>query len=103
MPFGERLMSSRFWLLAALLLVLIGVLWHAAEVSARPPALRSEHSEPAQAMPAQAVAITPKGKQFHDPKCRYIHGKPMMVDAQTATAEGYTPDPRCMKETMQKQ
>jgi hypothetical protein len=96
-------MSSRFWLLAALLLVLVGALWHAAEVSARPPVLRSEHSQPAKTMSAQPVAIIPDGKQFHDPKCRYIHGKPVMVDAQTATAEGYTPDPRCMKQDMQTQ
>jgi hypothetical protein len=95
-------MSSRFWLLAALLLVLIGVLWHAAEVSARPPLLRSEHSQPAKSVPAQPVAIIPNGKQFHDPKCRYIHGKPVLVDAETATAQGYSPDPRCMKAAMQR-
>ena len=94
-------MSSRFWILAALLLVLIAVLWHANEVSARLPALRSEHSEPAKTLPAQQVAITPDGKQFHDPHCRYIHGKPVMVDSHTAAAEGYTPDPRCMKQAMQ--
>ena len=94
-------MSSRFWILAALLLVLIGVLWHAGEVSARQPALRSEHSEPAKSIPAQQVAIVPNGKQFHDPRCRYIHGAPVIVDAQTAAADGYTPDPRCMKQAMQ--
>jgi len=96
-------MSSRFWVLALLTLVLAGILWHASAVSARPPALRSEHSEPAKNLPPQQVAVTPDGKQFHDPHCRYIHGKPVMVDAQTATAEGYTPDPRCMKQAMQKQ
>lgn len=96
-------MSSRFWILAALTLVLIGVLWRASEVAARPPALRSEHSQPAKALPSQPVAVIPSGRQFHDPRCRYIHGKPVMVDAKTATAEGYTPDPRCMKQAMQKQ
>ena len=96
-------MSSRFWILAALLLVLIGVLWRASEVSARLPALRDEHSQPAKQIAAQPVAIVPAGKQFHDPRCRYIHGKPVMVDAQTAAAEGYTPDPRCMKQVMQSQ
>jgi hypothetical protein len=94
-------MSPRFWILAALLLVLIGALWHASAVSARPPALRDEHSQPAKQIPAQQVAIIPAGKQFHDPRCRYIHGKPVMVDAKTAAAEGYTPDPRCMKQAMQ--
>lgn len=94
-------MSTRFWILAALTLVLIGALWRASEVAAHAPALRSEHSEPAKTLPAQQVAITPDGKQFHDPHCRYIHGKPVMVDAKTAAAEGYTPDPRCMKRAMQ--
>jgi hypothetical protein len=94
-------MSTRFWILAALTLVLIGVLWRASEVAAHAPALRSEHSEPAKTLPGQQVAITPDGKQFHDPHCRYIHGKPVMVDAKTAAAEGYTPDPRCMKRAMQ--
>jgi hypothetical protein len=95
--------SSRFWVLAALLVVLVAVLWHAVQVSVRPPVLRDEHSQPAGKLPTQQVAIIPDGKQFHDPRCRYIHGKPVMVDAQTATAEGYTPDPRCMKQAMQKQ
>jgi hypothetical protein len=94
-------MSVRFWILAALSLVLLGALWRASEVSAHPPALRSEHSEPARTLPAQRVAIIPSGKQFHDPRCKYIHGKPEMVDARTAAAEGYTPDPRCMKQAMQ--
>ena len=95
-------MSSRFWILSALLLVLIAVLWHASEISARLPALRSEHSQPATNIPARQVAVVANGKQFHDPGCRYIHGKPVMVDAQTATAQGYTPDPRCMKQAMQR-
>jgi hypothetical protein len=94
-------MSTRFWILAALSLVLIGVLWRASDVAAHPPALRSEHSEPAKTLPSQQVAIIPGGKQFHDPRCRYIHGKPVMVDAKTAAAKGYTPDPRCMKQAMQ--
>ena len=93
-------MSSRFWVLAALTLGLAGVLWRASEVSAGLPALRSEHSQPAKSLPAQQVAVVPNGKQFHDPHCRYIHGKPVMVDAQTAAAQGYTPDPRCMKQAM---
>jgi hypothetical protein len=94
-------MSTRFWILAALSLVLMGVLWRASEVAAHPPALRSQHSEPANTIPAQQVAIVPNGKQFHDPRCRYIHGKPVMVDAKAAVAEGYTPDPRCMKQVIQ--
>jgi len=94
-------MSTRFWILAALSLALMGVLWRASEVAAHPPALRSQHSEPANTIPAQQVAIVPNGKQFHDPRCRYIHGKPVMVDAKAAAAEGYTPDPRCMKQVVQ--
>jgi len=94
-------MSKRFWILAVLCLMLLGVLWRASEVAARPAALRSELSEPAKTLPAQQVAVIPAGKQFHDPHCRYIHGKPVLVDAKTAAAEGYTPDPRCMKQAMQ--
>jgi cytochrome c5 len=94
-------MSKRFWILAVFCLALLGVLWRASEVAAHPAALRSEHSEPAKTLPAQQVAIIPGGKQFHDPHCRYIHGKPVMVDPKTAAAEGYTPDPRCLKQAMQ--
>jgi hypothetical protein len=93
--------STRFWILAALLVVLVAALWRASKVSERPPVLRSEHSEPAKNLPAQQVAITPGGKQFHDPHCRYIHGRAVMIDPNIAAAEGYTPDPRCMKQAMQ--
>ena len=89
-------MSSRFWILAVLSLALILAFWTTAG-SQRIASLRSEHSEPAAIMPAGQVAVVSDGKQFHDPKCKYLHGTPKMMTAEQATRLGYTPDPRCMQ------
>jgi len=62
--------------------------------------MRSEHAEPAAKMPSQPVAVTAEGKQFHDPSCKYIHGKPQMISAEQAAKAGYTPDPRCLRQAM---
>jgi hypothetical protein len=59
-------------------------------------------AEPARSMPAEEVAVTAEGKQFHDPACKYIHGKVKMMSAEEAVAEGYTPDPRCMRKALAK-
>ena len=64
--------------------------------------LRSEHSEPASIPLSEPVAVTPAGKQFHDPSCKYIHGKPQMLSSQEAVERGYTPDPRCMQKALAK-
>lgn len=61
------------------------------------PNLRSQHSRPSVHVPEQVVAVVADGKTFHDPSCKYIHGKPMMISARDAVATGYTPCIRCMR------
>ena len=92
-------MSKGFWLLAIITVVLAGAAWKSTSAHWT-PALRSEHAEPAAKMPSQPVAVTAEGKQFHDPSCRYIHGKPQMMSADEAAKAGYTPDPRCLRQAM---
>ena len=64
------------------------------------PVLRSEHGEPAVKVPKGLVAVTPNGKTFHDPTCKFIHGPIEMIPAGEAVAEGYTPCVRCMREAL---
>ena len=90
-------MGLRVWISALAVLVLGAVVCLASHA---PEPLRSRHSEPAVRLPAMKVAVTADGKTFHRPECPYIHGPVQMVDAHTAAAEGYTPDPRCMREAM---
>jgi hypothetical protein len=85
--------------LLTILLVLIGYILGLAHSGALPD-LRSQHSQPAVRMPAQQVAVTAGGKTFHKPDCPFIHGPIRMIDAKTAAAEGYVPDPRCMREAL---
>ena len=92
-------MSKGFWLLAIITVVLAGATWKSMSAH-KAPVMRTEHAEPAAVMPSQPVAITADGKQFHDPNCKYIHGKPQMMSAEQAAKAGYTPDPRCLRETM---
>ena len=92
-------MSKGFWLLAIISVVLAGFAWKSMSAH-KAPVMRTEHAEPAAVMPSQPVAVTAEGKQFHDPSCRYIHGKPQMMSAAEAAKAGYTPDPRCLRETM---
>lgn len=93
-------MAKRFWIYAPLMLLFALAGWQLSRTRAQAPALRSEHSEPAKATSQQMVAVTPQGKQFHDPSCRYIHGKPQMVTAEQAARLGYTPDPRCLRKVL---
>ena len=92
-------MSSRFWLLAILAVVLIGAAWKSMQAH-KAPVQRDQHAEPAATMPAQPVAVTAEGKQFHQPSCSYIHGKPQMMSAEQAAKAGYTPDPRCLRQAV---
>jgi hypothetical protein len=96
-------MSMRVWRasILAILLVFVGYLLGRAQ-SGTLPNLRSQHSQPAVHMPAQRVAVTADGKTFHKADCPFIHGPVKMVDARTAAAEGYVPDPRCMHDALQK-
>ena len=90
------------WVGVSILFVVAAFMVLLREVPSRLPHLRSEHSEPASSLPPRPVAVTPQGKQFHDPACKYIHGKPQMVSSSQAAEEGYTPDPRCMSEALRK-
>ncbi len=90
-------MALRVWI-AAIAVVLVAAI--VCLTSHSPQHMRSRHSEPAAVLPEAKVAITPAGKTFHRPECRYLHGPVQMVDARTAASEGYTPDPRCMPEAM---
>lgn len=93
-------MAKKFWIYAPLMLLVILAGWRLSRAHAQAPAMRSEHSEPAVTMPQQMVVVIPQGKQFHDPSCRYIHGKPQLMTAEQATKLGYTPDPRCMRKAL---
>jgi hypothetical protein len=95
-------MSKRFWIYFALAVAIVAGGWSWSRGHAAAVVLRSEHSEPAAAkMPQQQmVAVTTEGKQFHNPSCRYIHGKPQMMTAGQAVKLGYTPDPRCMRQAL---
>ena len=63
---------------------------------------RSGHSRPAVNTPTGSVAVTPGGKTFHDPDCKYIHGPIAMIPAKEAVAEGYSPCVRCMRAALDK-
>ncbi|HEV2112774.1 MAG TPA: hypothetical protein VGR50_01420 [Terriglobales bacterium] len=94
-------MSKRFWtytLLAVVMLAAYDVAWP--HVPA--PALRSAHSQPAATVPSRMVAVTAQGKTFHDPSCKYIHGKIEMMPAEEAIRRGYSPCVRCMREALKR-
>jgi hypothetical protein len=95
-------MTGRVWIAVV---VATGLIASAASYGySRPRAtarLLSRHSEPAIHLPYREVAITAQGKLFHDPSCRYIHGRPEMVSAQEAARRGYTPCPRCLRKALQ--
>jgi len=94
-------MSKRFWAYAALAVVLLAAYELALPRSAS-ASLRSEHSQPAVTIPARMVAVTAEGKTFHDPGCRYIHGKVEMITAEEAVRRGYSPCVRCMREALKR-
>jgi len=96
-------MTTRVWIAVVISAALIaaGVGYGYSRPSAT-ATLLSRHSEPAIHMPDRQVAITTEGKLFHDPSCRYIHGKPEMVSAKEAVQRGYTPCPRCLRKALQR-
>ncbi len=90
-------MSIRVWMAVVLTAGLIAAV--ASYSYSRPgsaPTLLSGHSEPAVHLPGRQVAVTAQGKLFHDPSCRYIHGKAEMMSTPEAVRRGYTPCPRCL-------
>ena len=94
-------MSKKFWSYALLLLLVLALYGAAWPHSSAAP-LRSEHSQPAIAVPARLVAVTAEGKTFHDPSCKYIHGKIEMISAEEAVRRGYSPCVRCMREALKR-
>ncbi len=92
-------MSTRVWWLTALTAVLLVAAVVLAGGASRQ--LRSEHSQPARMLPQTMVAVTPQGKLFHDPNCRYIHGPKQMMSADEAVRLGYTPCTRCMRKALE--
>jgi len=96
-------MSLRIWLSVVALLAVLAVGYAIGRGSSHAGAvLRSEHSQPAVKVPKDPVAVTPNGKTFHDPTCKFIHGPIEMIPANEAVAEGYTPCVRCMREALGK-
>jgi hypothetical protein len=79
----------------AVVLLMIGS-WLAAS-SAKPIILRSKHSHPAMTALPALVAVTTKGKLYHDPACAFIHGPIRIGPSEQAVGEGYTPCTRCLK------
>jgi hypothetical protein len=96
-------MTARVWIAVVLAAVLVSAaLGYGYSRPGATATLLSRHSEPSIHMPTRQVAITADGKLFHDPSCRYIHGKPEMVSAQEAVRRGYAPCPRCLRQTLQR-
>ena len=96
-------MALRTWLAVIAMLAALAAGYAIVRSQSRGTAvLRSEHSQPAVKAPPGLVAVTPGGKMFHDPNCKYIHGPIEMVPAKEAVAEGYTPCVRCMREALGK-
>ncbi len=58
--------------------------------------LLDRHSDPAPQVLTPVVAVVAGTKLYHDPRCRFIHGTPVLEGAATAAAQGYSPCPRCL-------
>ena len=96
-------MALRVWLAVITMLAALVAGYAIGQIQSRGTAvLRSEHSQPAVKTPQGFVAVTPGGKTFHDPTCKYIHGPIEMIPAKDAVAEGYTPCVRCMRVALDK-
>jgi len=91
-------MARRTWIAAVVTLAALAAGYLAARsLSGSVAALRSEHSRPAVILPEGSVAVTPDGKTFHYPTCRFVHGPVEMIPAEEAAAKGYVPCVRCMR------
>ncbi len=96
-------MTLRVWLAVITMLAALVAGYAIGRSQSRGTAvLRSEHSQPAVKTPPGFVAVTPAGKTFHDPSCKYIHGPIEMIPAKEAVAEGYAPCVRCMRVALDK-
>src|SRR5260370_35785889 len=94
-PFGKGAVTRRATTLCAVALMLIAGAWLVVSSSGRAARLRSQHSQPAAAVPPPLVAITAEGKLYHRPDCAYIHGPARMVPGEQSIAEGYAPTTCC--------
>ncbi|HEY6939736.1 MAG TPA: hypothetical protein VI424_21420 [Terriglobales bacterium] len=96
-------MTGRVWIAVVISAALIAAgVGYGYSRPAATATLLSRHSEPTIHMPDRQVAITAEGKLFHDPSCRYIHGKSEMVSAKEAVGRGFTPCPRCLRKALQR-
>jgi hypothetical protein len=95
-------MSRRFWIICITGLLLASAALYSLYGSYSFQPLRSEHSQPARHVAERQVAVTPEGKLFHDPRCTYMHGKPVMMTESEAIRQGYTPCIRCMREALKR-
>jgi hypothetical protein len=93
-------MALRTWLCSLAVVVVLAAGYAAARGVSGGGRLRSEHAQPAVKVPEGRVAVTAKGKTFHHPDCRFIHGPVEMIPAAQAVAEGYAPCVRCMREAL---
>jgi hypothetical protein len=96
-------MALRTWIAVITMLVALAAGYAIGRSQSRGTAVfRSEHSQPAVKTPPGIVAVTPSGKTFHDPNCKYIHGPIEMIPAKDAVSKGYVPCVRCMREALDK-
>jgi anti-sigma factor RsiW len=92
------------WLLAAAALALISGSFTLAQLDAKSiSAARSYMAEPGRGVPAEMmVAISPDGKTFHVPGCRFLHKHEnenvRLIAASEAIREGYVPCIRCLRQ-----
>jgi len=92
-------MSLRTWISVVMVVAVLAAGYAIGRGTSRSGAtLRSEHGRPAVNVPKGLVAVTPSGKTFHKPTCKFIHGPVEMIPAERAVDEGYTPCVRCMRE-----
>lgn len=80
-------------LVTALTVVALGAMFTAGVPAAR---LLDRHSQPARRTQVDEVVVTPEGKLFHRPGCRFIHGSPHLRPAAATRAAGLSPCPRCL-------
>jgi hypothetical protein len=89
------------WMVATAAAVLVVGSFEAGNSSSfAPPALRTEHAQPATGAPVELmVVVSEDGKTFHAAGCRFIHDKAKLrtIPVSEALREGYTPCVRCMK------
>jgi anti-sigma factor RsiW len=95
------------WLVAvAALAIVSGTFALGKATTSTVQALRSQHSEQAQKIPAaMMVEVVADGKTFHVPGCKFIHqssDKVRLIAAADAMRAGYVPCVRCLREYLRR-